>query len=136
LSRIDTVDRRCHERDEGGDDVKYLLLLYGDEAAEAALTPEERRAIFDAHLRFHTGLRERGELVRGEPLNGRAEAFTVRPGRGGRPIVTDGPFAETKEQLGSYYVVECANREAAEAIAREIPASPGLVVEAWPIAEM
>jgi hypothetical protein len=114
--------------------VKYLLLLYGDAAAEAALTPEARRAIVEAHLRFQSRLRERGSLVRGEPLNGRAEAFTVRPG--GRPIVTDGPFAETKEQLGSYYVVECANREVAEAIAREIPASPGLVVEAWPIAEM
>jgi hypothetical protein len=118
--------------------VKYLLLLYGDEAAEAALTPEERRAIVEAqHLRFQSELRRCGALVRGAPLNRRDEAFTVRPGRGGgRPIVTDGPFAETKEQLGSYYVVECGRREEAETIAREIPASPRLVVEAWPIAEM
>jgi hypothetical protein len=117
--------------------VKYLLLLYGDEAAEAALTPEERRAIVEAHLRFQSELRRCGALVRGEPLNRRDEAFTVRPGRGGgRPIVTDGPFAETKEQLGSYYIVECGSRKEAETIAREIPASPGLVVEAWPIAEM
>jgi hypothetical protein len=49
----------------------------------------------------------------------------VRQGRNGRPIVTDGPFAETKEQLGSYYVVECANREEAEAIAREIRRARG-----------
>jgi hypothetical protein len=116
--------------------MKYLLLLYGDETAEAALTPEERRAIAEAHLRFHSRLEERGALVRGEPLNGRSAAFTVRPRRGGRPIVTDGPFAETKEQLGSYYLVECDDRAEAESIAREIPASPGLVVEAWAIADM
>jgi hypothetical protein len=116
--------------------MKYLFLLYGDEAAEAALTPEESRAIVEAHLRFRSRLVERGALVRGEPLNGRAAAFAVRPGSGGRPIVTDGPFAETKEQLGSYYVVECENRAEAESIALEIPASPGLVVEGWAIAEM
>jgi hypothetical protein len=116
--------------------MKYLFLLYGDEAAEAALTPEESRAIVEAHLRFRSRLGERGALVRGEPLNGRSAAFAVRPGSGARPIVTDGPFAETKEQLGSYYVVECENRAEAESIAREIPASPGLVVEAWAIAEM
>jgi hypothetical protein len=120
----------------GGDEMKYLFLLYGDEAAEAALTPEESRAIVEAHLRFHTRLGERGALVRGEPLNGRSAAFAVRPGSGGRRIVTDGPFAETKEQLGSYYVVACEDRAEAESIAREIPASPGLVVEAWAIAEM
>ena len=116
--------------------MKYLLLLYGDAEAEAALTPEERRETVEAHLRFHSGLRQRGALVRGEPLNGRDEAFTLRPGRAGRPIVTDGPFAETKEQLGSYYVVECEDRAEAETIASQIPTSPGLVVEAWAVAEM
>jgi hypothetical protein len=116
--------------------MKYLLLLYGDEEAEAALTPEERRAIVEAHLRFHSRLEERGALVHGEPLNGRSAAFAVQPRGSGRRIVTDGPFAETKEQLGSYYVVECENRAEAESIALAIPASPGLVVEAWAIAEM
>jgi hypothetical protein len=116
--------------------MKYLFLLYGDEAAESALTPEESRTIVEAHLRFRSRLGERGALVRGEPLNGRSAAFAVRPGSGGGRIVTDGPFAETKEQLGSYYVVECESRAEAESIAREIPASPGLVVEAWAISEM
>jgi hypothetical protein len=50
--------------------------------------------------------------------------------------VTDGPFTETKEQIGSFYVVECEGRDEAEAIAKDVPASPGLVVEAWPISEM
>ena len=116
--------------------MKYLFLLYGDEVAEAALTAEERRAIVDAHRGFHGRLEERGALVRGEPLNGRSAAFTIRYGSGARPIVTDGPFAETKEQLGSYYVVQCEDRAEAESIAREIPASPGLVVEARAIDDM
>ena len=116
--------------------MNYLLLLYGDPDAEAALSPEERRAIVDAHMRFHASLRERGVLVRGEPLAGRSGVFTTRARDNGRLLVTDGPFAETKEQLGSYYVVECTTRDEAEAIAGEVPLSPGLVVEAWPIAEM
>ena len=116
--------------------MNYLLMLYGDPAAEAALSPEERRAIVDAHMGLHGSLRERGVLVRGEPLAGPSGVFTIRSTDNGRRLVTDGPFAETKEQLGSYYIVECATREEAEAIAGEVPASPGLVVEARPIAEM
>ena len=116
--------------------MKYLLLLYGDESAERELSPEERRAIVDEHMRFHAGLRERGALVQGEPLDGRDGAFTVRLDKGGKRFVTDGPFAETKEQIGSFYVVECAGRDEAVAIAQDVPASPGLVVEAWPVAEM
>jgi len=51
-------------------------------------------------------------------------------------LVTDGPFIETKEQIGSFYLVECANRAEAQSIASEVPTSPGLVVEALPVAEM
>lgn len=116
--------------------MKYLLLLYGDESAERELSAEERRSIVDEHMRFHAGLRERGALVQGEPLNGSAGAFTVRLDSGGKRLVTDGPFTETKEQLGSFYVIECPSHEEAVAIAQDVPASPGLVVEAWPVAEM
>jgi hypothetical protein len=116
--------------------MKYLLLLYGDESAERELSPEERRSIVDQHMRFRAQLRERGALVQGEPLGGEAGAFTVRLDKGGKRLVMDGPFTETKEQLGSFYIVECAGREEAVAIAEDVPASPGLVVEAWPIAEM
>ena len=65
-----------------------------------------------------------------------AGAFTVRLDRGGKRLVTDGPFTETKEQLGSFYVIECPSQEEAVAIAQDVPASPGLVVEAWPVADM
>jgi hypothetical protein len=116
--------------------MNYLLLLYGDESAERELTSEERRSIVDAHMRFHGVLRERGVLVEGKPLDGRAGPFTVRLDAGGKRLVTDGPFAETKERIGSFYLVDCAGREDAVAIASEVPASPGLVVEAWPVVEM
>jgi hypothetical protein len=116
--------------------VRYLLLLYGDPAAEAALSPAERRAIVEAHLSFRSRLEAEGALVRGEPLDGGVSPFTVRLRDDGARLVTDGPFVETKEGLGGYYLVECAGREAAEAIAREVPQSPGLVIEAWPVAPM
>jgi hypothetical protein len=116
--------------------MKYLLLLYGDESAEAALSQEERREIVDQHIRFHAALRGRGVLIHGEPLDGPSSAFTVRLAKDGRRLVTDGPFAETKEQLGSFYLVECSGRDEVLSIASTIPASPGLAVAAWPIAEM
>jgi hypothetical protein len=116
--------------------LKYLLLLYGDPSAEAALSTDERRAIVDEHIRFHSGLRERGALVQGEPLADRSGAFTVRRDPDAQNLVTDGPFIETKEQIGSFYLIECADRTEALAIASEVPSSPGLVVEALPVAQM
>jgi hypothetical protein len=116
--------------------MRYLLLLHGDAVAEAALGPDERRAIVGEHLAFQRRLEDRGRLVRGEPLAGAEGAFAVRLQGDGTRLVTDGPFAETKEHLGSYYVIECDGRDDAEAVARDVPASPGLVVEVWPIAEL
>jgi len=115
--------------------MRYLLLLHGDAAAEAALGPDDRRAIVDEHLAFRRRLDSEGRLVRGDPLAGADDAFAVRLLDDGSRLVTDGPFVETKEHLGSYYIVDCDGRDEAEALARDVPASPGLVVEVWPIAE-
>jgi hypothetical protein len=112
--------------------MKFLLLLYGDEAAEAALAPEARRAIVQRHIDWSRLLRDRGALVSGEALTSPREAVVVR--RGGRR--SDGPFAETKEQLGGFYVLECGSRDEAVEYARLAPESPGLVVEVRPIAPM
>jgi hypothetical protein len=111
--------------------VKFLLLLYGDEAAENAMTHAERRAIVERHIDWSKQLRQRGALVSSEALTAATQAAVVRGSR-----VSDGPFAETKEQLGGYYVVDCADRDEAIAIAGEAPPSPGLVVEVRPIADM
>ena len=78
-------------------------------------------------------LRERGAYVSGEALAGRDSAAVVRPGE--KPIVTDGPFAETKEALGGFYVVEVADRSEALELAGRVPASPGAAVEVLEIAD-
>jgi hypothetical protein len=112
--------------------MRFLLLVHGDSDAEAAMTPEERRAIVGEHIAYADMLRKRGAHVLGDALTG--EAVTVRPGE--RPIVTDGPFAETKEAVGGFYVVDCANRGEAIELAGRVPRSPGVAVEVLTIAEM
>ena len=105
--------------------MRFLFLIHGDREAEAAMTPDERRAIVGEHIAYASMLRERGVHVLGEALSG--EAAVVRPGR--TPLVTDGPFAETKEGIGGIYVVECASREEALELAGRVPQSPGIAVE-------
>ena len=110
--------------------MRYLFLLWGDETAELGLSDEERLAIVAAHGAFLRRVREGGREATGEPLGGSREAIVVRRSDGS---ATDGPFLETKEQLGGFYAIDCRDRDEAVALAREIPASPGLVVEIRPI---
>jgi hypothetical protein len=112
--------------------MRFLFLVHGDTDAEAALTPEERRAIVDEHIAYGGMLRERGAHVLGEALTG--ETTVVRPG--GAPLVTDGPFAETKEAVGGFYVVDCAGRDEAIELASRVPQSPDVAVEVLTIAEL
>ena len=116
--------------------MKYLLLLYGDPDAEAALTDAERRAIVDEHIRFGRVLDERNAaLVVGEALDGPAGTKTVRfAPDGGEAYVTDGPFLEAKESIGGFYVLSCADLDEALDLATQVPRSPGLVAELHPIA--
>jgi hypothetical protein len=114
--------------------MKFLFLIHGDRAAEAALSPDERRAIVGEHIAYANMLRERGMYLAGEALEDPASAVVVRPGD--KPLVTDGPFAETKEALGGFYLVECASREEAIELAGRIPVSPGIGVEVLTIAEL
>ena len=112
--------------------MKYLFLIRGDTEAEAAMTPDERRAIVAEHMRYGAMLRERGAHVLGEALTG--EAVVVQPGE--RPLVTDGPFAETKEGVGGFYVVECTSRDEALELAGKVPLSPSVAVEVLTIADV
>jgi hypothetical protein len=107
--------------------VRYLFLLWGDESAELALSADERRAIVAAHGEFLASLQAQGRAVTGEALGAATEATIVR--REHPRSISDGPFLETKEQLGGFYVVDCRDRDEAIAIAERIPASPGLQVE-------
>jgi hypothetical protein len=112
--------------------MRFLFLIHGDAEAEAALSPEERRAIVDEHLAYGAMLRERGAHVLGEALSG--EGVTVLPGP--NPVLTDGPFAETKEAVGGFYVVDCASRDEAVELAGRVPQSPGVAVEVLTIADV
>jgi hypothetical protein len=112
--------------------MKFLFLLRDDAGAVAALTPEQRRAMVDEHMAFNRELRERGALLAGEGLDG--TVFVVRPGEA--QLVTDGPFAETKEELGGFYLIECASKDEAIELAKRMPYSPGLAIEVLRVAEL
>ena len=99
--------------------MKYLLLLYDDTGAIDALSPDERRAMVDEHIAYAQTLRERGAYVYGDPLDNPDTARTIRFD-GGEPTVTDGPFLETKEALGGFYVLEAASPDDALALARDV----------------
>jgi hypothetical protein len=115
--------------------MRYLLLLYGDAAAEAALDDGERRAIVDAHMALVARLAERGALVAAEALAGGERARTVRPRASGRPLVRDGPFAETKEQLGGIFEIECDSLDEAIEAASRVPVARRGSVEIRPLVE-
>ena len=112
--------------------MRFLFLIHGDSDTEATLTSDERRAIVAEHMRYGAMLRERGVHVIGEALSG--EAAVVRPGE--KPLVTDGPFAETKEAVGGFYVVDCESRDEALELAAKVPRSPGALVEVLGIADI
>lgn len=114
--------------------MKFLLLLYGDPAAEAAAGPDGRAAMVEDHRRFSAMLRERDAIVLGEALQGPEEARTFRFDGDATPLITDGPFLEAKEALGGLYVLECAGLDEAIELATQVPRSPGLVAELSPIA--
>jgi hypothetical protein len=111
--------------------MRYLFLLWGDEAAELALPDAERRAIVERHMAFSRTIVDEGRAVSGEPLGPARNGLIVR--RNGS--VTDGPFLESKEQLGGFYLIECRGSEDAAAVAARIPSSPGLTVEIREIPE-
>jgi hypothetical protein len=114
--------------------MRYLSMIHGDTEAEAAMTPEERRAIVGEHIAYSGMLRELGVYVHGEALAGTEGAAVVRPGD--EPLVTDGPFAETKEGIGGFYVVECESRHDAIVLAGKIPRGPGAAVEVLTIVDV
>jgi hypothetical protein len=110
--------------------VRYLFLLYGDPAGEAALSAEERHAVVTGHVALGRELGAAGRLRAAEALGGDVRVLRADG------TVTDGPYAETKEQLGSVYLVDCADAAEAVALARRMPRSPGLAVEIRAVVEV
>jgi hypothetical protein len=112
--------------------MQYVFLIYADEKTVNDLPADERRAFVAAHLAVHRSLTERGALRYAAPLADSPQARTVGPDG----AVTDGPYAEAKEQVGSIYVVDCADAAEALAVARSFPAAPGHHVEFRPALEV
>jgi hypothetical protein len=111
--------------------MKYLLLLAGDEAAEEALPEAERRRILDEHGKFAASLTAENAYVFGAALAPSVNATTVSD-----DVLTDGPFAEGREQIGGIYIVDAPDLDRALEYTRRIPKSPGLRVEVRPLMEM
>jgi hypothetical protein len=115
--------------------MRYLLLIYGDESSRPAMDPEDQAAQLELWTGYSGWLREKGWYVGGEALEDTPAATTVRE-RDGKTMTTDGPFAETKEQLGGFYLVQCENLDEAIEAASKIPSLAfGGTVEVRPIME-
>ena len=116
--------------------MRYMLLIYDDEKGRAKMSEQERGAIFQQYGEFTQSIQTSGAFQAGAPLQPTSTATTVRM-KNGKTVTTDGPFAETKEQLGGYYIVESKNLDDAIAIASRIPsARVGGSIEVRPIMEM
>ncbi len=116
--------------------MRYMLLIYDDEKAWGKMSEPERGAIFKQYGEFTTSIRASGAFLAGAPLQPTSTATTVRD-KNGKTVTTDGPFAETKEQLGGYYLVEAKNLDEATALAARIPSvRVGGSVEVRPVMEM
>ena len=114
--------------------MRYILLIYDREADFAALPPEKQQAIMAEYRAFTADIRKSGHYRAGDQLAPAEMAATVRV-RDGKAVTTDGPFAETREQLGGYYVVEAKNLDEAIAMAARIPSARMGSIEVRPIVE-
>jgi hypothetical protein len=108
--------------------VKYLALIYGDESRWEALPDDARSAMYARYREFGEAARAKGQFVDGNELAPTSTATTVRV-RDGETLVTDGPFVETKEALGGYYLFECDSLDEAVDLAARIPSAEYGAVE-------
>ena len=112
--------------------MQYMLLIYDTEGSMGAMTADQRNAFMGEYGAYTEGLRAAGKFVAGDGLQPTATATSVRV-RDGKRIVTDGPFAETKEQLGGYYLIEAASLDDALDWAAKIPSSRLGTIEVRPV---
>ena len=112
--------------------MEFLALLHADEDAWERMSGEEREAAYEQYGEFTQAVRGAGVYVSGNELGPTSSATTVRI-RDGRQLVTDGPYAEVKEALGGYYVLDCASFDEALDWAARIPAASHGAVEVRPV---
>jgi hypothetical protein len=114
--------------------MRYLLLIYSNEAAEASATEADMAQTMEAYNKYTDDLRKSGKMVAGEALQPTSTATTVRC-NDGKLVTTDGPFAETKEQLGGFYMIDAKDLNEAIEWAGRIPGVNYGSIEVRPIME-
>jgi hypothetical protein len=112
--------------------MKYLMMIYASEAVESKMAPDEMQAMMGAYYGFTQEVKEKQVYLGGEALHPTSSATTVRV-RDGKLVTTDGPFAETKEQLGGYYLLDCKDLDEAIEYAAKIPGAAHGSIEIRPI---
>lgn len=112
--------------------MKYMLLIYGD---EQALSETERKDCYAESTQLAHDIKANGQYLAANPLQPTAMATSVRV-RDGKRLVTDGPFAETREQLGGYFLIDAENLDEAITIAAKIPMARKGTVEIRPVIEI
>ena len=114
--------------------MKYLCLIYDEEKTVGAMPKSEQDAFMGEYFAFTQGIKESGQYVAGEALHPVHTATTVRI-RNGRLSTTDGPFAETKEQLGGFYLIDARDLNEAIQVAARIPSARLGSVEVRPVVD-
>ena len=112
--------------------MQYMLLIHSSEDGWSALTEAQQNEMYAAYGAFTQAVKEKGAFIAGDQLAGAGDATTVRV-RDGETLITDGPFAETKEQLGGYYLVEAESIDEAIEWAAQIPGARYGVIEVRPV---
>jgi hypothetical protein len=126
------MDQRPDVTGAKGGTVKYLMLMYGAERVWENMPTEQMDRIYAAHRAYGAEMQKAGVIRGGAELRPTTTATTVRFA-GGRPTTLDGPFAETKEQLGGYYMIEVDNVDQAIAWAEKMPGMTDGAVEIRPL---
>jgi hypothetical protein len=114
--------------------MKYMLLIYDNEQVWINMSEEQQSQMYGEYMKFSEEIKESGNYISGAELHPIASATSVRV-RDNRQLVTDGPFAETKEQLGGYYLIEAKDLDEATAIAARIPSARVGTIEIRPLVE-
>ena len=115
--------------------MRYACLVYTEQSKLDAMSSDEWNALIDQHLENDAALQERGQFLAGAPLEPVTTATLVRV-RGGKVSVTDGPFAETKEQLGGFLLIEARDLNEALQVAAKIPVARYGTIEVRPVREL
>ncbi len=115
--------------------MKYMLLIYDAEQAWSKMSETEQRKVYADYMQFTQEIKASGNYLAGSQLHPVATATSVRV-RDDKELITDGPFAETHEQLGGYYLIEAKDLDEANSIAARIPSARIGTVEVRPVVEM